>query len=54
MEITDDMVAKIRWTGMCESCSMSAMTLRAGIYEAVRSAVPQIKGVEAVNGVFVA
>ena len=50
VELTDDMHVKIRWTGMCESCSMSAMTLRAGIQEAIRNKVPEIRGVEAING----
>jgi Fe-S cluster biogenesis protein NfuA len=50
VEITDDLHVKIRWTGMCESCSMSAMTLRAGISEAIKGKIPEIVGVEAVNG----
>jgi Fe-S cluster biogenesis protein NfuA len=50
VDVTDDMHVKIRWMGMCESCSMSAMTLRAGISEAIRNKVPEIAGVEAVNG----
>jgi len=49
VEVTDDMHVKIRWMGMCESCAMSAMTLRAGIQEAVQSKIPEILGVEAVN-----
>jgi Fe-S cluster biogenesis protein NfuA len=49
VELTDDMHVKIRWLGMCESCSMSAMTLRAGIQEAIRGKIPEIVGVEAVN-----
>ena len=51
VELTDDMHVKIRWKGMCESCSMSAMTLRAGIQEAIRGKVPEVVGVEAVNGI---
>jgi Fe-S cluster biogenesis protein NfuA len=51
VEITDDMRVLIRWVGMCESCSMSAMTLKAGINEAIRSKVPEIVSVEATNGV---
>lgn len=39
---------QVRLTGNCESCSMSAMTLKAGIEEAVRSAIPEIEAVEAV------
>lgn len=50
VDVTDDMHVKIRWTGMCESCSMSAMTLRAGIQEAIRGKIPEIAGVEAING----
>lgn len=49
VELTDDMHVKIRWIGMCESCSMSGMTLRAGIQEAIRGKIPEIVGVEAVN-----
>jgi Fe-S cluster biogenesis protein NfuA len=49
VELTPDMHVKIRWLGMCEGCSMSGMTLRAGIQEAIRSKIPEIIGVEAVN-----
>jgi Fe-S cluster biogenesis protein NfuA len=49
VEVTNDMHVKIRWMGMCESCSMSGMTLRAGIQEAIQSKIPEIVGVEAVN-----
>jgi Fe-S cluster biogenesis protein NfuA len=49
VEVTNDMYVKIRWMGMCESCSMSGMTLRAGIQEAIQSKIPEIVGVEAVN-----
>ena len=50
VDITDDQVVKIRWKGACEHCSMSIMTLRAGIEQALVGKIPQIKGVEAVNG----
>lgn len=49
VEVTPEMQVKIRWMGRCESCSMSGMTLRAGIQEAIQSKVPEITGVEAVN-----
>lgn len=49
VEVTADMLVKIRWMGMCEGCSMSGMTLRAGIQETVRNKIPEIIGVEAVN-----
>lgn len=49
LEITEDYIAKVQLLGACSSCSMSMMTLKAGVEEAVKRAVPQIKAVEAVN-----
>jgi len=51
VDITEDMKVQIKWMGNCESCSMSTMTLRAGIEQAIKNKVPEIKGVEALNGV---
>lgn len=51
VEITDDNRVLIKWIGTCESCSMSAMTMRAGIAQAIKTNVPSIIGVEALNGV---
>lgn len=51
VDVTDDMCVQIRWKGMCESCSMSTMTLRAGITAAIKSQIPEILSVEALNGI---
>ncbi|MEM6317727.1 MAG: NifU family protein [Bacteroidota bacterium] len=51
VDVTDDMVLQIKWLGNCSSCSMSAMTMRAGIEQTLQGKVPEIQGVEAVNGV---
>ena len=51
VDVSEDMEVKIRWMGNCESCSMSAMTMRAGIEQSIKSKIPGIKSVEAVNGV---
>ena len=48
-EITSDNVVRLRLLGSCGSCPMSIMTLKAGIEEAIKKAVPEITGVEAVN-----
>ena len=48
-DITDEMVAMVRFHGACSSCSMSAMTLKAGVAEAVRLAVPEIQNVVALS-----
>jgi Fe-S cluster biogenesis protein NfuA len=50
VDVTDDMTVQIRWMGMCENCSMSAMTMKAGIEQAIKSKLPEIKSVVAVNG----
>ncbi len=42
-------VLELRFVGACKTCSMSAMTLRAGIERAVRMKVPEIRRVEAVQ-----
>ncbi len=49
LEITDDYIVKVELQGACKSCSMSMMTLKAGIEESIKRAVPEIKTVEAVN-----
>jgi Fe-S cluster biogenesis protein NfuA len=49
VEITDEMVVRLKFLGACSSCSMSAMTLKAGIEQTILRMVPEIKSVEAVN-----
>ncbi|WP_304068380.1 NifU family protein [Pedobacter glucosidilyticus] len=48
-EITDDYIVKLKLLGSCGSCPMSIMTLKAGIEQAVKKAVPAITAVEAIN-----
>ena len=48
VEVTKDNIVRVRLIGACESCSMSAMTLKAGIEEAVKNAIPVIQSVQAV------
>jgi Fe-S cluster biogenesis protein NfuA len=47
--IDDDMVVELELLGNCGSCPMSTMTLKAGVEEAIKRAVPQIKAVKAIN-----
>lgn len=49
VDITDEMVVRVRLLGACSICPQSFMTMKAGIEEAVKRSVPQIKGVEAIN-----
>jgi Fe-S cluster biogenesis protein NfuA len=48
LEITDEMVVKLRLMGNCEDCPMSEMTMTAGVEETIKKAVPEIIKVEAV------
>jgi Fe-S cluster biogenesis protein NfuA len=49
VDLTDDMVVKVALHGACKECSMSAMTLKAGVEEQIRNLVPSIKKVVAVS-----
>ncbi|MBL4678606.1 MAG: NifU family protein [Mucilaginibacter sp.] len=48
-EITPEGVVKVKLLGSCGSCPMSIMTLRAGIEQAIKKAVPEITAIEAIN-----
>ena len=49
LEIIDGKKVVLELLGACSSCSMSSMTMKAGIEEAIKKAIPQIEEVEAVN-----
>ncbi|MCH7396443.1 NifU family protein [Belliella sp. DSM 107340] len=49
VELTKDMVLRLELTGACSSCPMSTMTLKAGVEEAIKRAIPEIVKVEAIN-----
>lgn len=51
VDVTDDMTVQVRWLGNCENCSMSRMTMKAGIEQAVKAKMPEIRHVVAVNGI---
>ena len=48
IDITDDNVVKVKLLGACETCSMSQMTLKAGIEEAIKNAIPEINAIQSV------
>ena len=49
LSISDDGIVKLELLGACGSCPMSTMTLKAGVEEAIKRAVPEINAVEAIN-----
>jgi Fe-S cluster biogenesis protein NfuA len=48
IDITEDLIVKVRLTGACDGCPFSLMTLKAGIEQAIRKNVPEIKDLIAV------
>ena len=51
VDLTDDMTVKVKWLGNCENCFMSIMTMKAGIEQAIKTKVPEVNQIEAINGV---
>ncbi len=49
IEVSDDLVVKVELLGACKNCSMSKMTLKAGVEESIRKSLPELKAVEAVH-----
>ena len=49
VEVTNEMEVRVELLGACASCSMSPSTMKAGIEEAIKRAVPEIKTITAVN-----
>lgn len=50
VEVTSEGVVRVKLLGACKDCSMSAMTMKAGLEEAVKKVSPEVIRVEAVNG----
>ncbi len=49
VEVTDNLIARVELHGACRDCSMSYMTMKTGVEESIKKAVPEITAVEAVN-----
>ena len=48
-EILPDYTVQLELVGACGSCSMSHMTMKAGIEQAIRKAVPEVTAVSTIN-----
>jgi len=49
VNITHDNEVQVELVGACITCPMSSMTMKAGVEDAIRSAVPEIVRVVAIN-----
>lgn len=49
IEITDDLIVKVRLQGACHGCPMSYQTMKGGIEMVIKKAVPEIEQVIAID-----
>ena len=49
LAVREDLVVEVELQGACAHCAQAAMTMRAGVEEAVRRVVPEVERVVAVN-----
>lgn len=49
VDISDAKIVQIKWLGACNGCSMTAMTMKAGVEETLKNRLPEIAGVVAIN-----
>lgn len=47
VEISKNNVVRVKLLGACSSCSMSQMTMKAGVEEAIKRVAPEVTAVEA-------
>ena len=45
VEVSEKMVVKVKLLGACSSCNVSMMTMKSGVEQAVKRAVPEVKEV---------
>lgn len=49
VNITEDNTVNVELMGACGSCPYSTQTLKNGVEQAIKKALPEIKAVEAIN-----
>lgn len=50
VDVSQDLEVSIKLVGTCASCNMSGMTMKTGIEESVKRAVPEIRSIVEVAG----
>lgn len=50
VKIDEEGVVTLKLLGACSGCSMSHMTMKAGIEEAIKKVLPEVRSVVAING----
>jgi Fe-S cluster biogenesis protein NfuA len=47
VNVSDDLVVRVKFSGACDGCPYSFMTLKAGVEEAIMKELPEVKEVVA-------
>jgi Fe-S cluster biogenesis protein NfuA len=45
VEVTTDMIVKVKLHGACQSCNVNQMTLKAGVEQSIKKYAPEVKQV---------
>jgi Fe-S cluster biogenesis protein NfuA len=45
LDVSEDLIVKVKFSGACDGCPYSLMTLKAGVEEAIRKELPEVKDV---------
>lgn len=48
VDITDDMIVKVRLKGACQGCPFRTQTLKGGVEQALMKEIPEVAGVLAI------
>lgn len=49
VDITSDMVVRVKLHGACQSCNVNQMTLKSGVEQTIKKYAPEIKEVENID-----
>ena len=49
VDITPDMVVRVKLHGACQSCNVNQMTLKSGVEQTIQKYAPEIKEVENID-----
>lgn len=49
VDITPDMVVRVKLHGACQSCNVNQMTLKSGVEQTIKKYAPEIKEVENID-----
>ena len=49
VDVTPDMIVRVKLHGACQSCNVNQMTLKSGVEQTIKKYAPEIKEVENID-----